>query len=292
MNVAEAKLILQTGRPGDEAAADPRFAEAMALVDQDPALAAWYAAEQRWDAALGQALQSVPVPPDLSAIILERTAGQKVVALPQPQSLSNPWLAWFSWRSSLSLAMAAAIALFLGFTFAWLHPKPAGQWAEYARDMIVTTPPHEHHVDLKTSDLNQIRIWLASHNGASGLELPTVIGTSPGLTGCRVTDWHGRSVSMLCFHMPGAQHVDFFVTRTGNLSDAPVQLEYSLMEHQMTAGWSTGGNTYLLTGPVPETFLRHCLEPQVTVERAWAHLVTAPAPRLELPTTSHDYEPL
>ena len=26
MNVAEAKLILQTGRPGDEAAADPRFA--------------------------------------------------------------------------------------------------------------------------------------------------------------------------------------------------------------------------------------------------------------------------
>jgi len=266
MNVEDAKLILQASRPGDEAGDDPRLAGALALLRSDPALAAWYAGEQRWDGECRRALNAVPVPPDLQAQILARPVAGRVVPLPADDRSSGV----FSWRAPRVWAMAAVLVVFLSIALQWLRPQPVGLWAEFARDMIAATPHDEHHVDWKNTDLQQVRGWLAEHHGPADLELPPVIRDAPGLMGWRVTDWHGRPVSMLCFILPGPEHVDLFVTRGGNLTDAPAPgaPHYAEVGGQMAAGWRAGDNAYLLTGHVPEAFLRHCLEPPAGAQAA------------------------
>jgi hypothetical protein len=266
MNVDEAKLILQAARPGDEAGADPQLAAAQALLRSDPALAAWYAGEQRWDGECRRALAAVPVPPDLPAQILARSAVEKVVPLPADDRSPGS----FSWRAPRVWAMAAVILLFLGLSLQWLRPQPIGPWADFARDMIAATPHDERHVDLKNSDFQQVRGWLAAHHGPADLGLPPVMYVSPGLTGCRVTHWHGRPVSMLCFMMPGKHHVDLFVTPVGAITDVPDpgQPVFAAIAGQMAVAWRAGANVYLLTGPVPEDFLRHCLEPSAGAQAA------------------------
>jgi hypothetical protein len=248
MNVEEAKLILQACRPGDEAGADPQLAAAQAL------------------------LRSDPVPPDLQAQILARSADAKVITLPDAASNVRVFCnaRGFSWRTPQFWAMAAVILIFLGLSVQWLRPHPVGPWAEFARDMITSTPHDEHHVDLKNSDLQQVRGWLAAHHGPADLGLPPVICNSPGLMGCRVTDWHGRPVSMLCFIMPGEHHVDLFVTPAGAITDVPDpgRPVFAIIAGQMTVAWRAGANVYLLTGRVPEDFLRHCLYPSAGIQAA------------------------
>ena len=271
MNVEEAKMILQTSRPGDEAGGDPRLSAAQALLRSDPALAAWYAGEQRWDGECRRALAAVPVPPDLSAQILALPAGEKVVPLPaagRGAARRSPRGVIFCYWGKVTpapwvWALAAVILVFLGIALQWLRPQPAGPWADFARDMITSTPHDEHHVDLKNSDFQQVRGWLAAHHGPADLGLPPVLYVSPGLTGCRVTDWHGRPVSMLCFMMPGDHHVDLYVTPVGAITDVPDpgRPVFAAIAGQMTVAWRAGANVCLLTGRVPEDFLRHCLNP-------------------------------
>lgn len=261
MNREEAILILQASRPGDEAA-DPRVAEALAQAGADARLAAWLAGERRWDAAVRTGLKTVPVPVDLKARIL---AGQKVVRLPVPER--EPVL-WF--RPASIWAMAAVLVFFLGLAYMWNQPRPAaGQLADFARDMIAASPHDAHHVDVLNSNLDQVRNWLGEHHTVADIELPPAIKDAPGLMGCRVMHWRGRQVSMLCFMMHGTEHVDLFVTRADTVADAPApgQPRFETVDGQIAAGWTTAGNVYLMTGRVPEEFLRHCLDPGATAWR-------------------------
>ena len=255
MKREDAKLILQVCRPGDEAAADPQLAEALALAKSDRELGAWFASERHWDACLRRELKTVPVPPDLKAQILAR---QNVVPLP----VADRRRPLFSWQSPLLWAMAAAIIIFLGFAFNWSRPPALAPLTEFAHDMILASPMDEHHVDVRNSDFQQVKGWLADHHAVADINLPPGIKNAPGLMGCRIVNWHGRPVSMLCFLMNGSQHVDLFVTPASTLADAPVPGEprFAMVDQQMTVGWSDGGNVYLITGKVPADFLRHCLQ--------------------------------
>lgn len=255
MKREDAKLILLVCRPGDEAAADPQLAEALALAKSDRDLGAWFEAEQRWDAGIRRELKTVPVPTDLREQILAR---QKVVPLP----VAGQRRPWFSWQSPLLWAAAAAIIIFLGFAVNWSRPPAAVPLAEFAHDMILASPMNEHHVDALNSNFSQVKGWLAEHHAVANINLPPGIKNAPGLMGCRILVWHGRPVSMLCFKMNGSEHVDLFVTPAVALADAPVPgpPRFAMVDQQMTAGWTDGGNVYLITGKVPEDFLRHCLQ--------------------------------
>jgi anti-sigma factor RsiW len=261
MKHEDAKLILQACRPGDEAAADPQLAAALALAKTDPELGAWFAREQQWDARIRRELNTVPVPADLKAHIL---AGQRLVALP----VANERPGLFSWRSPVIWAMAATVIFFLGFAFTWSPPQPARNLADFADAMILASPVDAHHVDVDNSNLQQVKAWLAERHAVADIDLPPAIKNAPGLMGCRIMNWQGRSVSMLCFMMNGTQHVDLFVTSASNLADAPPPgtPRFAMVDQQMTAGWSDGGNVYLMTGKVPEEFLRHCLDPSASAQ--------------------------
>src|ERR1700761_3236826 len=106
----EAKLILQSYRPGGQDAGDPQFAEALALAKTDPELAAWFAGQQRFDANVSVGLQQVRVPARLKAEIL---ALGKSDALPEPVSASAWWRHLFSWSSPVAWAMATVVIILL-----------------------------------------------------------------------------------------------------------------------------------------------------------------------------------
>ena len=258
MNRAEAKLILEVSRPGDEAAADPQMVAALALAQADPELGAWLARERTWDAAIRRELRSVPVPADLKASLL---AGAKVVPLPVGESRPS----FSAWLTPLVWAMAAAVILFLGLV-SYRSLNPAGQnhqLADFTRDMIAASPTDSHHVDMENADFSKVKSWLTEHHALADISLPPAIAQAPALMGCRILSWHGQPVSMLCFMMSGSHHVDLFVTPAASIADAPAlgQPVYASVNQNATAGWRVGDNVYVLAGPVPEEFLRHCLAP-------------------------------
>jgi hypothetical protein len=258
MNRAEAKLILEVSRPGDEAPADPQLAEALALAQTDQELGAWLSRERAWDAAVRRELRTVPVPADLKASLL---AGAKIVPLPPPESRPS----FSAWLTPLIWAMAAAVVLFIGLaSYRSLHPSAKNnQLADFARDMIAASPDDARHVDVLNKDFTQVKSWLADHHALADITLPPAIANAPGLMGCRIMTWHGQPVSMLCFMMEGTHHVDLFVTPAATLADAPApgQPVYASVNQNATAGWRVGDNVYVLSGRVPEDFLRHCLAP-------------------------------
>ena len=262
MNRVEAKLILEVSRPGDEAAADPQLAAALALAQTDPELDAWLARERAWDAAIRRELRTVPVPADLKASLL---AGSKVVPLPVAESRPS----FSAWLTPLVWAMAAAVILFIGLvSYRSLHPAgaslPTGrQLAEFTRDMIAASPTDSHHVDMENADFSMVKSWLTDHHALADISLPPAIAQAPGLMGCRILSWHGQPVSMLCFMMSGSHHVDLFVTPAASIADAPApgQPVFASVNQNATAGWRVGDNVYVLAGQVPEEFLRHCLAP-------------------------------
>jgi hypothetical protein len=113
MNRDEAKLILQSYRPGGQDAADPHFAEALALAKTDPELAAWFAAEQKFDACVSGGLQQVRVPAELKKEILAR---QKKSQPPkEPATSESPVSVWwrnlFSRQSPVAWAFATVILI-------------------------------------------------------------------------------------------------------------------------------------------------------------------------------------
>ncbi len=264
MNLNEAKLILSVALPGDDGAADPQLAEALALARRDAELGAWWERECRWDAEVRRSLATVAVPSALPSQIL---AGQKVVRLPKADAkLSN-----FEWSTPLFWGLAAALVVFLSLAASWLHAKSDNNLASFARDMMAMAPDDSRHVDVRQADLAKVKGWLAEHHGPADLALPVMMQRSPDLMGCRVLQWHGQAISMLCYMMPGAQHVDLFVIRAAGLKDvpAPGQRVFASIKQNAMAAWQSGGNVYLLAGAVPMEFLHLYVEPSQTTQTSW-----------------------
>ena len=103
MNREEARLILQSCRRGGQDAADPQFAEALALAKQDPELAAWFEQQQKFDALVGGSLRQVRAPARLKAEIL---ALGKSPETPAESPVSVWWQGLFAWNSPVPWAVA------------------------------------------------------------------------------------------------------------------------------------------------------------------------------------------
>src|SRR4051794_30952542 len=71
MNVDEAKLLLETLRPGQTESEDPRVAEALAFARENVVLNEWLTAQRRLDQDMVSQLNSIPVPPALRSQLLQ-----------------------------------------------------------------------------------------------------------------------------------------------------------------------------------------------------------------------------
>jgi hypothetical protein len=268
MNREEARFILQSCRPGDQDAGDPQFAEALALAKSDLELAAWFAEQQKFDARVRHSIQSLPVPPDLKAKILagQNPPRQKIIERSAPVW----WQNLFSFRSPISWATAtAAICLLLGTAVFWKSSVGSTRFADYSAQMVFAAVNDKNHVDIDNSDMKQVVVWLGDHHGENNFVLPVALNGDSGLMGCRVLDWHGQKISMLCYGLKNSGHVDLFVADAKIFTDAPPadQPEFASRSGMPTASWSHDGQVYLLVGHNSGTDLEKVLLPKTAVKR-------------------------
>ncbi len=101
MDKEKARLLLDSYQPSLGPQGDPEMKQALALLEQDPELKAWFEEQQEFDAQISRALEEIPAPPNLRGDILAGMPARRRAG-------------FLTHLSTHSLAIAAAIILFLG----------------------------------------------------------------------------------------------------------------------------------------------------------------------------------
>jgi hypothetical protein len=245
MNREEAQFILRAYRANGEDAKDPQFEGALALVRSDPELARWFAREQTLDAAISARIHSVSPPPDLRTQLL---LARKVIR-------PRPW-----WRKPAWIAAAALVALLISAASALLLRRSGEtEFASFRGTMIEASLDMRKHIDVMGLDANELKQWLIENRGHPGFVLPAGLA-GKGIMGCKVLDWHGHRVTLLCLKF-GGKHVDVFVINESDLprvslGAAPV---FASERGMTTATWRREGKIYFLAGNIPESDLKQLL---------------------------------
>ena len=104
-----------------------------------------------------------------------------------------------------------------------------------------------------------IRQWLAGHGMKTNLDLPAALNEQP-VQGCRVVDWNGQKVALICLALNGKDHADLFVidrARFRNFTPSGIA-RFDQSESVVTATWNRGDKIYLLAGKGSrETFSKY-----------------------------------
>lgn len=246
MNREEAKILLSACRPNEADANDPRLAEALALVQRDAELRAWFEEEQAADKAIADKLKAAPLPDDLLARV---RGGTQARLASQPR------------RLSLTLAMAASLALIGLVAALWLNRTPSappGSFAACRADMVQFLRAFPK-LDIETDRLPEVREWLTRQHPLTQANIPKEFQKFPS-RGCRTVEWEGKKLALVCFMVEG-QVVHLFVMPRSAFPDAPITPAPILAKvgSQNTAGWSSGENLYLVVTQADETLLRKIL---------------------------------
>lgn len=188
MTPQEAQFILAAVHPDRRGESDPRFAEALRVVEANPTLRDWYAREQSFDRAMTRHLGSVVPPEGLRGRIL---AGQRV---------SRPSRSWWSSWTPARLALAASLVAVLVAAAFLLSDRrsPSDRLAaEVARYL---DEEWDHRFDRQGSDYQQLREWLAAQPTPISLEIPERLAGNPTF-GCRVFACRGHLATLVCFRV-------------------------------------------------------------------------------------------
>ncbi|MDQ5979092.1 MAG: hypothetical protein QG602_2066 [Verrucomicrobiota bacterium] len=197
MNNEEAKFILQGYRPNGADSGDATFGAALEQAKKDPALGAWLAKQQAFDAAVAAKLGQVTPPADLRAAIM---AGGRVTA---PTQLQQRW-----WRHPVWMSAAAGFALLLTVGVA-LWPNRAQALTEFAladARMSATHGGHGH-------ENNELQAVLNHPGTRLGQKLPVHFANLIE-TGCRTVNCRGHDVLELCFNRNGVWFHAYFARKS------------------------------------------------------------------------------
>jgi hypothetical protein len=245
MDKQEAKRVLQALRPED--ADTTAFAEALALVENDPELKIWWEAQQSFDHLVSTKLAQVPVPAGLRENIL---AARKIKQF-TPRPHIGLWLA----------AAAAVGILCVVATTLYTSSKEAGPVASatYDEDALAYLGNDAPALGMTSPDHDKIVAWLKERNAPTG-DMPSKMTALPAV-GCQKFDVQGHKVSLICFVLAGGKLVHLFVVDEGALSDPPSSAgpEFKQVEGWSTAAWSDGRMSYLLATQADSDALRQLL---------------------------------
>lgn len=247
MNRDEAKYILRAYRADGQDASNPLFCEALELVKCDPELAQWFAEEQALDIPIAKKLSTFPIPPGLKAQLL---AARKITPLPR-------WWQRPAWR-----AAAACFVLLLGlgvFLIQQSAHRDFGQgrtlFVQYRDTMADFAGNKLLRLDHKSRDVQEIRQWLTQKNAHGDLLLPAGLDGLPGI-GCRVLDWNGKTISLMCLELADRRKAHLLVIDRATFQDAPPDSpQFVQVGNVATVTWSQADKTYVLAckgGTEPE----------------------------------------
>jgi hypothetical protein len=240
MNREEARQLLEVFRSGGADMNDPRFMEALALLENDPELNKQFDDQRRFDLRVTASIQAaIPVPPDLRNAIL---AGCKP---------SRP-ARWTDWRAPVAVAACvAAIFLVVGTLFAQRTPK----FTDFRAQLVHEAWDGGAHLEVESSDPRAIQAWLAGQNVASDFTLPAGL-QDVRLVGCRIVEVDGARIPMLCM-ASGMRHIHLFVVDGVQLAQLPPDNspDFEKCGSWKTASWRDGDTTYVLTGMKVNAFI-------------------------------------
>jgi hypothetical protein len=240
----DAQLILSGLRPGGLEANEPFFAEALALVETDPELHAWWQAQQEFDRRVSARLREVPVPASLRQRCL---LSPKIVSYYPPQ-----------WQHRGLLAAAAAVAI-LCVAGTWWNVSSSGNIAGNSGSEVfpVDSRTFTGQVIDKldgsgpllaklSSNPDEVKAWLQQRKAPIG-QMPPKFAAMPPV-GCQEYVINGHTVSLVCITMPDGGVAHLFVVDKGALSNPPSSAgpEYGSMKGWNVASWSDGKMSYVL----------------------------------------------
>ncbi|MCX8090102.1 MAG: hypothetical protein N3I86_04080 [Verrucomicrobiae bacterium] len=255
MTELEAKRTLLLCRPDTGDAAEPEFAEALALADARPPLREWFETQTQVHCQLRARFRAIRPPEGLREQIL---------------SESGTWARHRrEQRLVLALvALAGGVLLALGL-FLW-QPRPRSRevvtvqtWSQ----RMISAVQRQYVMTLESADLERIRAHLAEMRAPSDYVLPGGLARLRA-TGCGVLSWQEKPVAMLCFHsgrpLPPEEKTDvfLFVVDRAAVPDAPATAgpQTGRLNGFATAVWSAGERVYLLAVTGDERLVREYLE--------------------------------
>jgi len=235
----EAKAILELCRPGNEDdRLDPMIAEALALLETDAELKAWFEEQQTLDRRIGDCYCELEPPSDLKASILVGMRAHADNSKPEVEEEPIPFAqpagsasqAW--WRNPW-VGVAAVFAIMF-----FIVAAPHGdQGAE-----VASAPEHSYQADIPTiveflaSEIDAVtrdqrsfakrskqpaalQAYLASEGVPSPNSLPHPVDSKPSI-GCFTFDYKGISMGMICFNQDELMHLTT-VRKTDCMGDFP-----------------------------------------------------------------------
>ena len=240
MTSEEAKAILQVFRPDGRDADDARFAEALRQLDCDPELALWFARQHAFDARMAETARAIPVPLGLKARLL--ACG--------PRAKASLWRAW-----QPRLALAAAVLL-LGLLASLLLARGPTQFADLRQELIEQSWGHAPHTEFASSNLKEVRQWLARHDAGGDFKIPVALQELT-LRGCRVLEARGHKAALICL-ADGPRHLHLFVMSGINFPDLPPMEspDFEKCAGWKTVSWRQSETTYVLSGMNYPTFVK------------------------------------
>jgi len=224
---------------------------ALDLLRTDPELARWFAAEQALDAALAGKLAGIPVPPALKADIL---AGPRVSRRRS------------GWRNPLVWAAAAAVLVVLGVV-AVPHPPAkiatVATLGEYRSDVgaaFAQMNAHGFKPDLGVGSMAEVARFVSSQH--SPLGNPAAPGGLARVkpVACRVIEWRGQKVSIICVGRSGLEAHVFVVDRKVIRDSGDVDLKsIARAAGYPVVAWEDAGHAYVMVGNTKTTDLTQLL---------------------------------
>ncbi len=244
MDNEQAKEILSLYRPGLDEAADPFFAEALAQVRRDPELGRWFEEQCAVDAAMRGKFRQIPAP----------------AGLPQRILAERKTLRPSIWWERPALLAAAAAAIVLAVLAGYLLRQPNTENFQAYRTNMAKLVSGDHKMMLETNDLNVIRQFLNKNHGTANYVLSKELEKVPA-EGCALINWHGRSVSLVCFDRGREDDLFLFVVDRSVFPDPPLSesAQFARVKSMTTASWVAGDKIYLLASKASEEDLRKFL---------------------------------
>lgn len=240
MNREEARQLLEVFRTGGADMSDPKFMQALALLERDPDLNNQFEDQRRFDLRIAGTLNAaIPVPSDLRDAILADRKIQRSV--------------FFSgWRAPVAVAAGVA-AIFVAVGVLLTQREP--QFPEFRAQLINEAWDGKVHLELESSDPAAVQSWLAGQKVSSEISLPSGL-QDLRLLGCRIVEVEGTRVPMLCMS-DGIRHLHLFVLDGVSLAQLPSSdnvPDFEKCGNWKTASWRRGETVYVLTGMKTHAF--------------------------------------
>ena len=234
MDRKEAKEMLQALRPSDLDTTQPLFAEALALVETDPELRVWWAAQQDFDRRVASKLDEIPIPADLRANILATQKTERFTLRP----FFPFWLA-----AAACIAVLCAVSTSFHAQFLASQHISTDAFHDATLAFIQNDAPN---LAMQSTDHDQIKAWLKEQNAPMG-HMPEKMAAIPTI-GCQKYVVKGHDVSLVCFTMADGKEAHLFMVARDAMQEPPLRAapDIKIINGWATASWSDEHMSYML----------------------------------------------